>query len=57
MARVGAKPTHDDPLVCGSPLQDREGKFALKYLGMDQGAGLEEAASRSLNVLSAHHHF
>lgn len=34
IVRVDAPPTHNDPLLClscGTRLQNREGKFALKY--------------------------
>jgi hypothetical protein len=38
VVRVEAAPTHDQPLLClscGGPLQNREGKFALKYFRVD----------------------
>lgn len=38
IVRVEAPATHKDPLLClscGAPLQNREGKFALKYFRTD----------------------
>jgi hypothetical protein len=40
---VEAPPTHDNQLLClgcGGPLQNREGRFALKYFRIRDGAGL-----------------
>jgi hypothetical protein len=40
VVRVEAPPTHDQPLLClscGGPLNNREGKFALKYFRVDDG--------------------
>src|SRR6516162_2539890 len=42
VVRVEAPPTHDQPLLClscGGPLNNREGKFALKYFRVDDGPG------------------
>jgi predicted RNA-binding Zn-ribbon protein involved in translation (DUF1610 family) len=40
VVRVGAPPDHNNPVLClscGGPLQNREGKFALKYFRIDDG--------------------
>ena len=40
VVRVEAPPTHDQPLLCLScdgPLQNRDGKFVLKYFRTDDG--------------------
>jgi hypothetical protein len=40
VVRVEAPPTHDNPVLClgcGGPLQNREGKFALKYFRISVG--------------------
>jgi len=41
VVRVEAPPTHTAPLLClscGGPLNNREGKFALKYFRVSDGA-------------------
>jgi predicted Zn finger-like uncharacterized protein len=49
VVRVEAPPTHDNPVLClgcGGPLQNREGKFALKYFRTD---GPRSAGANYLN--------
>ena len=42
VVRIEAPAAHDNPVLClscGGPLQNREGKFALKYFRVDDGPG------------------
>jgi predicted Zn finger-like uncharacterized protein len=42
VVRVEAPADHNNPVLClscGGPLQNREGKFALKYFRIDDGPG------------------
>ena len=50
VVHVEAPPTHDQPLLClscRSPLQNREGKFALKYFRMKRAKRAQEVRSAS----------
>jgi predicted RNA-binding Zn-ribbon protein involved in translation (DUF1610 family) len=44
LVRVEAPPTHDGQLTClscGGPLRNRQGRFALKYFRVSDGAELD----------------
>ena len=50
VVRVEAPPAHDVALTylsCGGPLRNREGRFALKYFRVSDGASLKKNGRRS----------
>jgi predicted RNA-binding Zn-ribbon protein involved in translation (DUF1610 family) len=53
VVRVEASPTHDQPLVClscGGPLNNREGKFGLKYFRTKRSPGQIQDRSFHMRV-------
>jgi hypothetical protein len=57
VVRVEMSPTHDNPVLClgcGGPIQNREGKFALKYFRVEHGRrGPNYFNDRSQNCVDA----